>query len=215
MMIKERTRVTEFGEVFTSEREVNAMLDLVYDETQRIDSRFLEPACGDGNFLAEVLRRKLSVVRDKYRANQLDFERYGFQAIASVYGIDILQDNVADCRARLFDIFAQTYRDLFKTLVRADYLRAIDFVISRNILWGDALTLKSPDSDEPIVFSEWVFTGGSMVKRSDYTLHALLAYQPMQGDTLFSDLGDEAFIPAPIREYNPVHFLEVTDAVAD
>jgi len=65
--VKSRQRVQDHGEVFTNEREVNAMLDMVKQETERIESRFLEPACGDGNFLAEVLRRKLAVVNARYR----------------------------------------------------------------------------------------------------------------------------------------------------
>lgn len=212
MSIKERQRVADFGEVFTSEREVNAMLDLVYNETQRIDSRFLEPACGDGNFLVEVLRRKLDVVRQKYRANQLDFERYTFQAVGSIYGVDILADNVEECRERLFVMVSDVYKRIFKDRVKPQFNESIKFVLSRNILWGDALTLKEPDSDEPIIFSEWSFTTGSIVKRADYTLHTLLAYQPMEGETLFSDLGDQAFIPKPIKEFIPVHLFEVHDA---
>ncbi len=212
MSIKTRDRVTNFGEVFTSEREVNAMLDLVYNETQRIDSRFLEPACGDGNFLVEVLRRKLDVVKQKYRGNQLDYERYAFQAVGSIYGVDIQADNVEECRTRLFDIVADEYCSIYKNAYKQPFLDAIRYVFMCNILWGDALTLKEPNSDTPITFSEWGFTTGGMVKRADYTLHTLLAYQPMKGETLFSDLGDEAFIPKPIKEFPLVHFLEVMNA---
>ena len=61
--VKSRARVADHGEVFTADREVNAMLDLVKQDTERVDSRFLEPACGDGNFLAEILRRKLQAAR--------------------------------------------------------------------------------------------------------------------------------------------------------
>ena len=98
--VKSKQRVEEHGEVFTNDREVNAMLDLVKQETERIDSRFLEPACGDGNFLAEVLRRKLEVVGKRYGRSQLEYERYAFVAVSSIYGVDILQDNVEDCRER-------------------------------------------------------------------------------------------------------------------
>ena len=77
--VKSKKRVADHGEVFTAEREVNAMLDLVKQETERIDSRFLEPACGDGNFLTEVLKRKLIVVENRYRKSQLEFERYSNQ----------------------------------------------------------------------------------------------------------------------------------------
>lgn len=98
---KSKNRVADFGEVFTNEREVNAMLDLVKHETERIDSRFLEPACGDGNFLAEVLRRKLAVVRSRYGKNPDDYERYSVIAVSSIYGVELLEDNTKECRKRL------------------------------------------------------------------------------------------------------------------
>ena len=103
--MKSKQRVADHGEVFTAEREVNAMLDLVKQETDRNVSRFLEPACGTGNFLTEILTRKLAIVEKRYRRNQLDFERYSIIAISSMYGVDILEDNIAECRERLFDIF--------------------------------------------------------------------------------------------------------------
>lgn len=208
--MKCRTRVAEHGEVFTSEREVNAMLDLVKQETQRIESRFLEPACGNGNFLAEVLCRKLNVVESRYKKSQLEFERYAVTAVCSIYGIDILQDNVAECRERLFDIFNERYIKLFGSQCKEACQRSVQFVLSRNILWGDALTLKvSEHENKPIVFSEWSNVNGSFIKRRDYTMDNLLAYQPMEGPNLFSDLGEEAFIPHPVKEFPLAHFLEL------
>lgn len=109
-----KKRIAEHGEVFTSEREVNAMLDLVKQETERIDSRFLEPACGTGNFLTEILNRKLNVVEAKYSKSQLEFERSVVSAVSSVYGIDIQADNVIECRKRLFDMVDKRYTALFK-----------------------------------------------------------------------------------------------------
>ena len=97
-----KERVSDHGEVLTGQREVNAMLDLVKHETERIDSRFLEPACGDGKFLTVILERKLAVVEKRYGRSQLEFERYAVLAVSSIYGIDILPDNVRDCRRRLF-----------------------------------------------------------------------------------------------------------------
>ncbi|MBQ9041046.1 MAG: SAM-dependent DNA methyltransferase, partial [Clostridia bacterium] len=105
VQVKSKTRVADHGEVFTAQREVNAMLDLVKQETERIDSRFLEPACGDGNFLAELLQRKLAAVKARYKKSPADFEKYAVVAVTSIYGVDILQDNVQACRARLFDIW--------------------------------------------------------------------------------------------------------------
>ncbi len=215
-MIKTKQRVADHGEVFTSAREVNAMLDLVAQETSRIDSRFLEPACGNGNFLAEILRRKLIIVESRYKKSQLEFERYAIIAISSIYGIDILQDNVEECRDRLFDIFDKKYTQLFNKNCANDYLDNIRFILSRNILWGDALTLKSVCGDEkPIVFSQWSAVNGSMIKRKDYTLANLLAYQPMEHEemggnlNLFSDLGEQAFIPKSIKEFPVTHFLQL------
>ena len=111
--IKTKKRVKDHGEVFTSDREVNAMLDLVKQETERIDCRFLEPACGNGNFLAEVLKRKLAVVEKRYRTSQLEWERNSLIAISSIYGVDILEDNTLECQERLFAIFSKIYVDSF------------------------------------------------------------------------------------------------------
>ncbi len=202
----------DHGEVFTSEREVNAMLDLVKQETQRIDSRFLEPACGNGNFLAEILRRKLEIVKSRYKKSQLEFERYAITAISSIYGIDILEDNVQECRERLFEIFDKKYTQIFKDKCKQACRDSAWFILSRNILWGDALTLKTVcGKEDPIVFSEWSAVNGSMIKRRDYTLANLLAYQPMGAGTLFSDLGEEAFIPTPVKDFPVIHFLELKD----
>lgn len=210
--VKTKKRVADHGEVFTSEREVNAMLDLVKQETLRIDSRFLEPACGTGNFLAEILRRKLDVVESRYKKSQLEFERYAVTAVSSIYGIDILEDNVEECRERLFEIFDKKYRQLFKANCTDKCMNSIRFILSRNILWGDALTLKTVcGNEDPIVFSEWSAVNGSMIKRRDYTLANLLAYQPMGEMTLFSDLGEEAFIPHPVKEFPLIHFLELEE----
>lgn len=207
-MIKSKERISQYGEVFTSELEVQAMLDLVQHETQRIDSRFLEPACGDGNFLAEVLKRKLDIVKARYSKVQSDFERNAFLAVSSIYGVDILQDNAEACRQRLFQCLEVCYSGLFKK-INEDFLNAIRFVLSLNILHGDALSLELPNSKEPIVFPEWSFATGNLVKRTDYTLSNLLAYQPFEETSLFSDLGDTAFIPHALKKHKLVNYLEV------
>lgn len=176
---KSKERVREHGEVFTAEREVKAMCDLVKDETERIDSRFLEPACGDGNFLAEILKRKLAVVRKKYAKSPLDYEKNSLLAASSIYGVDILQDNVIACRARMFDIWNREYTAVCKKECDDQTREAVRFILSRNIVCGNALTLKcvdenGNDTDEPIIFSEWAFITGSMLQRSDYTFAELL-----------------------------------------
>lgn len=180
--VKSKQRVADHGEVFTSEREVNAMLDLVKQETERIDSRFLEPACGDGNFLAEILRRKLAVVKKKYKKSPIDYEKNAVLAASSIYGVDILQDNVDACQERLFEIWDQEYTAVCKKEVNQDCRDAVRFILSRNIVCGNALSLMKVDAfgwdtGDPIVFSEWAFVTGSMMQRSDYTFHKLL-----QGD---------------------------------
>jgi SAM-dependent methyltransferase len=208
--VKSKKRVADHGEVFTAEREVNAMLDLVKQETERIDSRFLEPACGNGNFLAEILRRKLVVVESRYGKNQPDYERYAILAVSGVYGIDILQDNVKECRERLFSIFNEKYTSLYKTACRDDCRRSVKYILHRNILWGDALSLKTPDNKaNPIIFSEWSAINGCMLKRRDFTLANLLESQPIEGANLFSDLGDQAFIPTPVGDFPLIHFLKL------
>ena len=205
-----KQRVADHGEVLTSKREVNAMLDLVKQETERIESRFLEPACGTGNFLTEILNRKLCIVEKRYGKAQLDYERYAVLAVSSTYGIDILLDNVRDCRQRLFEIFDAAYNRLFKDTTRNKCREAIRFILERNIIWGDALTLKTV-GEKPgyIVFSEWSPVNGSMLKRRDFTFHGLLTHEGMKELPLFSDLGEDVFIPTPEKEYPPAHFLEI------
>ncbi len=212
-LIKTRQRVADHGEVFTAEREVNAMLDLVKPETERIDSRFLEPACGSGNFLIEVVRRKLVIVEERYGKGQLEFERYAIVALGSIYGVDLLEDNAAECRERLFGHFDEVYSRLFGEACRAECRASARYVLDRNIICGDALTMKTVGRNpEPIVFSEWSPVNGSLVKRRDYSLAHLLVYQPMEGPSLFSDLGEEAFIPKPVRDFPLTHYLKLAEA---
>jgi len=203
-----KPRVEKHGEVLTSTREVNAMLDLVKQETERIDSRFLEPACGNGNFLTEILKRKLDIVQRRYGKSPPEQERYAVMAVCSIYGIDILEDNVLECRERLFDVFERGFRALF----RDECLSTIKYILRRNIIWGDALTLKTVgDNPQPITFSEWSFVKGGMVKRRDFTFHELLSFAGTRQSPLFSDLGEEIFFPEPVREYPLTHYLRLPD----
>lgn len=177
--VKSKQRVADHGEVFTAEREVKAMCDLVKQETERIDSRFLEPACGDGNFLSEILSRKLAVVKKKYRKIPLDYEKNAILALSSLYGVDILLDNAIACRERLFAIWDKQYKAVCKKDCNDDTREAARFILSRNIVCGNALSLRRVDEngkdiDEPIVFSEWAFITGSQMQRKDYTFDELL-----------------------------------------
>lgn len=203
-----KRRVTDHGEVYTASREVNAMLDSVKRETENIDSRFLEPACGTGNFLAEVLARKLRVVEKRYRKSQLEFERSAVRAVGSIYGIDILEDNVVACCNRLFDLFNERYSDLFKKTAKDGYRKTIRYILEKNIVWGDARLLKTVGANpSPIVFSEWVLARGSFVKRTDYSFSAVLL--PEKHD--ISDTGNDVFSPKQIRTYPLIHFLRLSD----
>ncbi len=205
-------RVADHGEVYTGKREVSAMLDLAKQETERIESRFLEPACGTGNFLTEILERKLCVVESRYSKSQLDFERNAVIAVSSVYGIDILEDNVLESRKRLFDIFDQAYTRLFKKRTKEECRKAVKYILERNIIWGDAQTLKTAGNDpQLIVFSEWSPFNGSTLKRRDFTFHGLLDHAAIKDVPPFSDLGDDVFIPQPVKEYPLIHFLRVGD----
>ncbi|MDO8683317.1 MAG: SAM-dependent DNA methyltransferase [Armatimonadota bacterium] len=205
-----KKRVADHGEVYTGKREVNAMLDLVKDQTERIDSRFLEPACGKGNFLTEILERKLRVVESRYGKSQLEYERNAVLAVSSIYGIDILEDNVKECRRRLLDIVDRRYGRLFKE----EFLGAVAFILERNIIWGDALTLKTVgENPQPIVFSEWSPVNGSKIKRRDFTFEELLRCAVPEGMTLFSDPDEKAFSPQSVRDdYRLTHYLRLADA---
>jgi hypothetical protein len=207
--VKSKKRVADHGEVFTNDREVNAMLDLVKHETERIDSRFLEPACGNGNFLAEVLRRKLKVVDQRYANNQMDWERYAVIAVSSIYGVDILEDNAQECRLRLYQIFDDLYTSHFKDKCKEDCRRSIRFLFDRNILWGDALDFTNPATKQPIVFSEWSAVNGSMLKRRDYMFKFLV--EKSHQFSLFNDEGNPAAIDEPVKDFPLIHYLKLSE----
>ena len=186
-----RQRVAERGEVFTAEREVNAMLDLVANECLRPDSRFLEPACGNGNFLTAILKRKLSELRRKYKNSPYDYEKQAIVAIGSLYGVDIMRDNVEECRERLFSIWNEEYTAHCKSEASEEARQAAKFIISRNIINGNALTLMCVDAEgndisAPIVFSEWTPISSNQMQRSDYTMSDLLLYNDNSEGNLFA-----------------------------
>lgn len=205
--VKSKKRVTDHGEVFTNQREVNAMLDLVKHETERIDSRFLEPACGNGNFLAEILRRKLAVVDSRYSKSQIEWERYAVIAVSSIYGVDILEDNAQECRERLFNIFNERYTAIFKNKCKDECRRSVKFLMNRNILWGDALDFTNPETKQPIVFSEWSAVNGSMLKRRDYMFKFLV--EKTHQFSMFNDEGNAAAIDEPVKDFPLIHFLKL------
>lgn len=209
--IVSKQRVANHGEVFTAPKEVNAMLDLVKQETERIDSRFLEPACGKGAILTEIIKRKLKVVKERYSKSQIEYERYAFLAVTSIYGIDILQDNVDDCIKILVNIFQEEYKNTLKKDCSKDYLDSVNFILTKNIICGDALTLKQINTPkEPIVFCEWSSINGKLYKRKDFIFEELIE-SSLASDFEKSDLGKEVWFPKPVKEYPPTHYLKLKD----
>lgn len=224
--VKSKKRVADHGEVFTADREVNAMLDLVKTETERIDSRFLEPACGNGNFLAEIMRRKLAAVKKQYGKNPADFEKYAVMAATSVYGVDILEDNVKECRRRIFNIWNKSYTANCREEANEPCRIAVKYILKRNILWGNALDMKMTDG-KPIIFSEWSFVTGNLVKRRDFRLDVLMkeqgkedtrndqmclaSYEVNADNEVNWEYDPEArsAIPKPIREFPLTDYREV------
>lgn len=208
---RSRQRVIDHGEVFTPPELVNDMLDLVAHECERIDSRFLEPACGDGNFLAEVLRRKLRTADKNHPRNHARWERDAILCLCSLYGIDLLPDNVAACRNRLLGIVDEAHAARFKEPLPMPARAAAGHILSTNIIHGDALSLQRADG-QPIVFPEWSAINGMMIKRRDYTFRELLGHAEMKATPLFSDLGHDVFVPQPVADYPACHYLTVADA---
>ena len=209
--VKSRKRVVNHGEVFTAQHEVKAMCDLVKDETQRIDSRFLEPACGNGNFLVEILNRKLEVVKNKYKKSSFDYERYSVLVISSLYGIDILEDNVKECRKRLFEIWDKEYTKNVKNQINEKCREAVHFILKKNIICGDALTMKQNDGTS-IIFSEWNLVNSNQIKRRDFIFHELVDAEGVE-ISLFAnaeyDEKTQAFIPTPVKEYPLIDYRQV------
>ncbi|MBR4624980.1 MAG: SAM-dependent DNA methyltransferase [Alphaproteobacteria bacterium] len=211
--IVSKQRVADHGEVFTNPSEVNAMLDLVKQETERIDSRFLEPACGKGAFISVVLHRKLQIVAKKYKKSQWEYERYAVLAISSIYGIDILEDNVADCRQEMLDIFKQEYKSAIKKDCSPECEASVRFILSKNIIWGDALTLKRVDSpNKLIVFSNWSYPfNDRRMKRQDFTFQQMLENDNKPKEKSLLDLQTpEPW--KPVKSYPPINYLRLEDA---
>ena len=200
--IKSRQRVADHGEVFTNPREVNAMLDLVRDESFRLDSRFLEPACGDGNFLIEILRRKLSLLSSI--KSQTEWEFKSLIAVGSCYGIELLEDNAAACRERL-------YREVVGQMGRmgdlGDYGKSLRYMLQKNIVCGDALTYRTADN-KPITFCEWTPIAGSMqFSRRDFQFDFLVNQTHQY--SLFDEQGEAQSFDEPVRSYPPLHYTQL------
>ena len=202
LQIKSRQRVAQHGEVFTNPREVNAMLDLVRDESYRIDSRFLEPACGDGNFLVEILRRKLSLLSSVKSPTEWEFQ--SLIAVGSGYGIELLEDNCEACRERLFgEVVGRMGRmgDL------GDYGKSLRYMLRKNIVCGDALTYRTAEG-RPITFCEWTPIAGSMqFARRDFQFDFLVTQSHQY--SLFDEQGEAQSFDEPVRTFPPMHYTQL------
>ena len=200
--IKSRQRVAQHGEVFTNPREVNAMLDLVRDESFRLDSRFLEPACGDGNFLIEILRRKRSLLKDIKSPTEWEFK--SLIAVGSCYGIELLEDNAEACRERLFE---EVMGQIGKKGSTSGYEESLRYMLRKNIVCGDALTYRTA-YNKPITFCEWTPIAGSMqFSRRDFQFDFLVNQTHQY--SLFDEQGEAQSFDEPVRTYPPLHYTQL------
>ncbi|HEY0968209.1 MAG TPA: N-6 DNA methylase [Opitutaceae bacterium] len=208
--MKSKQRVADHGEVFTPAWMVEAMLDLVKDETGRIDSRFLEPACGSGNFLVQVLRRKLAAVELKYGRSDFERRHYALLGLMCIYGIELLPDNMAECRANLLEVFAE-YLGLDP---EDDLYRAAANVLAHNLVQGDALTMRAHDG-QPIAFAEWGYLGKGRFQRRDFRFDSLTQSSAFSADgSLFAQLGKHEIF-TPTKTYPSMTVSELAAGVPE
>jgi hypothetical protein len=203
-LVKSKQRIADHGEVFTPAWMVEAMLNLVKEETERIDSRFLEPACGSGNFLVPVLRRKLAAVELKYGRSDFERQHYALLALMCLYGIELLPDNIAECRANLLEIFAE-YLNLDPS---DDLYRAGFYVLSQNLVHGDAMKMRACDGSA-ILFAEWGYVGKGRFQRRDFRFDSLTLSSTFSAkDSLFAQLGKHEIF-TPTKTYAPMTASEL------
>jgi len=221
-LVKSKQRVADHGEVLTPKWMVEAMLDLVKGEAARIDSRFLEPACGDGNFLVQILRRKLAAVEIKYGTSVFERRHYALFALMCMYGIELLPDNIAECRANLLEIFAE-----YLNIDQSDALyRAAFYVLSQNLVHGDALTMRTSTEGchgckpsrtrghasmrehtcQPITFAEWGYLGKGSFQRRDFRFDSLTIFG--DDNSLFVNNGKHEIFK-PTKTYPPMTVSEL------
>jgi hypothetical protein len=182
-LIKSKKRVADHGEVFTPPWLVENMLELVKEETERIDSRFLEPACGSGNFLVRILQRKLAAVELKYGKSEFEKRYFALYALTCCYGIELLPDNIAECRANMLEVFA----DYLGLKEGDDLCRAASHVLSLNLIHGDAMKMQAHDGS-PMIVVEWGYIGKGKFMRRDFRLEDLAGASLLrEGSLPFSD----------------------------
>jgi hypothetical protein len=198
-LIKSKKRVADHGEVFTPPWLVEKMLNLVKGETERIDARFLEPACGSGNFLVPILQRKLAAVELKFGKSDFEKRHYALLAVMCAYGIELLPDNIAECRANMLEVFAD-YLGLAET---DELYRAAFYVLSLNLVHGDAMTMRDTE-DAPINVVEWGYLGKGKFQRRDFRLDVLTGMASFSAEgSLFAGLGKHEIF-TPTSSYPPM-----------
>lgn len=198
-LVKSKQRVADHGEVFTPAWMVEAMLDLVKAESERIDARFLEPACGSGNFMVQILRRKLAAVEHRYAPADFERRHYALLGLMCLYGIELLADNVAECRANLLAVFAEALQ-----LTEADDLyHAAAQVLALNLVHGDALTMRT-HTGQAITFAEWGYLGKGKYQRRDFRFDVLTGSSRFSEEgSLFADMGQHDLF-TPTQTYPPM-----------
>ena len=206
-------RIRKFGEVFTPENTVENMLDLNKDEFIRFDARVLEPACGDGNFLDPILKLRTNRINQLFKNNKLEYEKALFKSVSSLYGIDILEDNVEMCILRLYETCKKVYQKSFNDDVDLNFMKVLKLVLEKNIIQGDALKFSNKNSD-PLFFFEWVMLGKGNIKIRRYEFVEIADFDQSR-PTLFSkrevnDLGESVFSPQPSDEYELIYFKKIS-----
>jgi type I restriction-modification system DNA methylase subunit len=203
--VKSKQRVADHGEVFTPAWMVEQMLDLVRDESERIDSRFLEPACGSGSFLVTVLTRKLATVHARYGKSDFERRHQALLALMAIYGIELLEDNVSECRENLLAVFAE-YLNLNPD---DEWYAAAARVVNANIVHGDALSMTTHgDSPRPITFPEWSYVGKGEYHRRDFRFDTLTQMSSFGEDTLFAQRGKHEIF-TPTKSYPPLRLKDL------
>lgn len=183
------------------------MLGLVKGETERIDARFLEPACGSGNFLVPILQRKLAAVELKFGKSDFERRHYALFGLMCCYGIELLADNITECRANMLEVFA-------------DYLgnddeayRAASFVLSLNLVHGDAMTMRDT-TGAPIGVVEWGYLGKGKFQRRDFRLDVLTGMASFSAEgSLFAGLGKHEIF-TPTSSYPPLSLRDLAEPVS-
>ncbi len=174
-LVKTRERVKAYGEVFTPRRMVNQMLDLVSDDLESspgfVDKTFFEPAAGDGNFLVAILRRKLEAIEKVFAAERWPSE--SLFALASIYAVELLEDNHELAQASVLNVFARFHERLGTAVDETtDLWRAARFLVHMNLLHGNTLTAQTHEGED-LEFSWWKRVDDLTVQRDPFTLSSL------------------------------------------